>query len=85
MSDIKDIDRWITVADKIQYEGAIAVNDAFVARMNKAMRRGKESVRAGTFVDLTPPISAKRYQPEPSRSPCGSSAAMCIEHGSSES
>lgn len=59
----------------------VLTNGAFVGRMLRAISKGRESAIPGTFVDLTPPIGAKRYQPEPSRSPCGSSAAMCLLAG----
>lgn len=82
MSDIGNIDRWISLNDRIRYEDAIAVNDAFVARMNRAIRKGREFAVFGIFVDATPPISAIRLRGTIPMSGCGSPAAMCAEGGS---
>lgn len=82
MSAITDIDRWISVNDRIHIEAAIAVNDAFVALMNRAIRKKREFAVFGIFVDTTPPISAIRIRGTIAMSHCGSPAAMCVESGS---
>lgn len=70
---------------KLDHEANIAANDRFVAAVAKAVLRGKEKARPGTFVDLTEPIYHKRIRPEPFISACGSPAALCIEGGGAAS
>lgn len=58
---------------------AIAANDRFVAAMNAAIAKRREIVQAGTVVDTSPPVYAKRLRGDPPMSVCGSPSAMCIE------
>ncbi|WP_407146306.1 hypothetical protein [Bradyrhizobium sp. ORS 86] len=58
-------------------EHAIQTNRLFLLALARAARRGLEHATFGTFVDPTPPIGAKRYQPEMVLSGCGSPAEMC--------
>lgn len=74
--------RLLSKEDKDERDAVIASNDAFIAAMNKAARRGKERVTVGTFVDTSPPIGALFIRAIAPHSPCGSPAAMCIERGS---
>lgn len=80
MTDITDIDRWISLSERADQEEAIATNDAFVARMNAAIVNRREIARPGTFVDLSP-TSARRIRGNVAMSSCGSPAAMCAENG----
>lgn len=59
----------------------VAGNDRFVLAMAKAVKRGRENVLPGTFVDLSEPIYHKRLYGETLRSCSGSPSAMCIESG----
>ncbi|MDI1265015.1 MAG: hypothetical protein PS018_17330 [bacterium] len=85
MSDIvldgPNYDRYLTVSEKIAYEDAVASNDAFTIAMTKAIKRGRENVKPGTFVDTTPPIGAKKLRGTLPMSSCGSPSAMCMETG----
>ena len=74
-------DQYITQSEKITTEAAVASNDAFVAAMQKAIKRGREKVKAGTYVDTTPNYGARRIQGDVLMSSCGSPAAMCLESG----
>ena len=75
-----DFDRWITLAEREAHAIAVKADDAFVAAMNRAIRKGRCKAEPGTFVDLTPPIGARRIHAEISRSSCGSPAALCGEN-----
>jgi hypothetical protein len=79
----RDFDRWTTLSEKAQRDGAIAANDAFAKAMGKAIKRGREKVAAGTFVDATAAVRARRIHGESVVSSCGSPAAMCAEVPSS--
>lgn len=80
----RDFDRWVTLSEKAVREDAIASNDAFVLAMAKAIKRKREKVQPGTFVDPSPTY-ARRIRGEIAMSPCGSPAAMCAESGSQHS
>jgi hypothetical protein len=80
MTEITDIDRWISLSERAAQEQAIAANEAFAAAMNKAIKRRREKVVLGTFVDRTS-TSALRIRGETAMSGCGSPAAMCAESG----
>jgi len=85
MSDIKmdaaEYDRYLSVSEAATHAAAVASNDAFVLAMAKAVKRGREKVVPGTFVDLTPPVGALRIRGDVVMSACGSPAAMCMESG----
>lgn len=81
----QDFDRYLTDSEKETRKAAYAANEAFTAAMTKAIGRGREKAVAGTFVDLTPPIGAKRLYGILTRSGCGSPAAMCMEAGGAHS
>jgi hypothetical protein len=55
----------------------VKANDRFVARMNKAIKSGRETAEAGTFVDLTP-SKARATQRPMQMSGCGSPGAACL-------
>lgn len=55
-----DYDRFIFMAEKAAHEARVASNDAFILAMTKAVRRGREKVTPGTFVDTRAPIKARR-------------------------
>lgn len=78
-----DFDRYVSLSEKEMKKSAVACNDAFVLAMAKAVKRGREKVKPGTFVDLTPAINAYRLRGEVLMSSCGSPAAMCMEAGGS--
>lgn len=77
--DDRDFDAYHSLSASAQRETALASNDAFTTAMNKAIRKGREKVRAGTFVDHSPPIGALRIRGEIAMSSCGSPAAMCVD------
>lgn len=79
--DGPNFDHYLSLAEKEAHHAAVTSNDAFVAAMQKAVRRGRENVTEGTFVDHTPPIGAKRLRGILPMSACGSPAAMCMESG----
>lgn len=72
-------DSYYSQASKAHHETLLASNDAFITAMTKAIRKGREKVRQGTFVDATPPINALRIRGSIAISACGSPAAMCME------
>jgi len=74
-----DFDRYISVSELEAHDLAVAANEAFTKAMKSAVRRGREKATAGTFVDTSPPIGAKRLFGILPRSACGSPAAMCLE------
>jgi len=78
--DSAEFDRWMTIEERDRRQAAQKSNDAFVAAMNKAIKKGRCKATLGTFVDLSPPIGARRISAEVSRSACGSPAAMCGEN-----
>jgi hypothetical protein len=77
-----DFETAVRFSDKAYRDDSVRANDAFVAAMNAAVKRGKETVRAGTYVDLTPPIGHIRIRGNAIFSACGSPAAMCLDVGS---
>jgi hypothetical protein len=77
-----DFETAVRYVDKAAHADAIRTNDAFVAAMNSAAKRGKETVRAGTYVDTSPAIGHMRIRGEVIFSSCGSPAAMCLDVGS---
>lgn len=70
-----------TKLEKYLHAETVAANGAFVAAMNAAIKRGREKVRAGTYVDTSPPIGHVRIRGDVTFSACGSPAAMCLEIG----
>ena len=87
MSDIilkgADYDHYLFLSEKIEREGVIASNEAFVRAMAKAVKRGREKAKVGTFVDDTPPpAGVKRLRGTIPISACGSPSALCLEAGS---
>ncbi len=76
-----DFDNFVSLSEKEQHKSAIASNDAFLLAMRKAVSRGREKAVDGTYVDLTPPINARRIRGEVLMSACGSPAALCTEIG----
>jgi hypothetical protein len=75
-----DFDTYISLSAKAQREAVITSDDAFVAAMNRAIRKGRESAEFGIFVDLTPTFGRRIYGAA-AMSSCGSPAAMCLEAG----
>jgi hypothetical protein len=55
-------------------------NEEFIRRMSRAIKMGRERVRAGTFVDTTP-FAGRRITGDPIFSAYGSPSAMCAENG----
>jgi len=79
--DIDDAD--LSIVIKHQRLDAVAANEAFCAAMNKAIKRGRETVKPGTYVDKTPLFGRRMYGEAASSSSCGSPAAMCFDSGGS--
>lgn len=83
MSDIvldeKSYDEFLSRAEREARDSVIAANDAFVAALQKQIKRGREKVAAGTFVDRSPNFYARPIRGEVPMSTCGSPAAMCTE------
>lgn len=77
-----DFERYLSLSEKASRSDAIAANDAFIAAMNREIKRGKLKARAGTFVDHTPSY-ARLIRGEAPMSVCGSPAAMCFDSGGS--
>ena len=77
-----DFDRWISLSEKAAIEAAKTANAAFTAALERQIRRKRETVARGTFVDLSPAIGAIRIRGSVAISACGSPAAMCAESAS---
>lgn len=75
----EDFETAVRYTERAYRAEAVIANDAFVAAMKKAVKRGRENVAFGTVVDTTPPIGHVRIRGETRMSSCGSPAAMCIE------
>lgn len=71
-----------TKLEKHLYAETMKANSAFVAAMNLQIKRGREKVKVGTYVDTSPPINAVRIRGDVIFSACGSPSAMCLEVGS---
>ncbi len=78
---IHDLDA-MSLTEKAERDEQIAADDAFVARLLRAAKRGRETVTPGVFVDTTPPVRALRLRGEAPMTVFGSPAAMCAEVGS---
>ena len=78
--ETQDFEKYLSLSEKEARTAVIASNDAFILAMAKAVKRGREKPRAGTFVD-TSPTYARRMHGETAMSSCGSPAAMCAERG----
>jgi hypothetical protein len=78
--EAREFDRYLTLSEKAERADSIAADHAFAAAMTRAIKRGRETVAIGTFVDDRPLIAApiRGYAPASS---CGSPAAMCVESG----
>jgi hypothetical protein len=76
----KNFDRYLLLSEKAASAEAIAANLAFERALVKAIKRGREIVTQGTFVDHTPSY-ARLYRGEAPMSVCGSPAAMCFDSG----
>jgi hypothetical protein len=77
-----DFDSYLSLSEKEERRAAVASNEAFTLAMNAAVKRGREKVTAGTYVDTSPPIGHIRIRGEVIYSACGSPSAMCLEVGS---
>lgn len=76
---IKDFDRYLSTSESIHHQGVIAADEAFVAAMQRAIRRGREKATEGVTIDTSPPIGAKRLRGSFPMSLFGSPGAMCME------
>jgi hypothetical protein len=74
-------DHILSLSEKAEREDAVRSNDAFTAAMRREIKRGKVKVRAGTFVDTSPAIYARRIRGEAAMSCIGSPAALCADIG----
>lgn len=77
----QDFEKYITLSEKAAHDAAVKSNDAFILAMARAVKRGRENVKVGTYVDTSPPIGARRIYGDVIMSPCGSPSAMCAESG----
>lgn len=76
--EARDFETYLSLSEKSARDEAIKSNDAFILAMAKAVKRGREKVKPGTFVDPTPTY-ARRIRGDVAISACGSPAAMCLE------
>lgn len=76
-----DFDKYLSLSERVAHSEALSANDAFTKAMNGAVKRGREKVRPGTYVDLSPPTGHVRIRGEVIFSACGSPAQMCLEAG----
>lgn len=79
--ETQDFDKYLTLSEKAARHEAVTANDAFLLAMTKAVRKGRETAKPGTYVDLSPAIGSYRIRGEVLMSACGSPAAMCCESG----
>jgi hypothetical protein len=75
-------DLYLSLSEKAAIEENQRASEAFAAALNRQIKRGRESVARGTFVDPSPAIGARRLYGSTPASACGSPAAMCAERGS---
>jgi hypothetical protein len=70
----------LSASELYQINTTEAGDEAFVAAMNRAIRRNKVQIKAGTIVDRSPirPVFFDRVS---MASGFGSPAAMCVEAG----
>jgi hypothetical protein len=73
------------MSDIVRYtaDEIIAMDEAFVARMKRAIRKGRERAAFGIKIDRTP-LRARVFHPAMIGSGCGSPAALCTESGDGE-
>jgi hypothetical protein len=76
---IEDFDRYLSLSERDAHDAAVASNDAFVEAMTREIGRGRVKAVAGTYVDTSPPVGAKRLRGILPMSACGSPGAMCME------
>jgi hypothetical protein len=74
-----DFNNFISLSEAEMRKQDIRANDAFTLAMQRAIKRGRETARPGTFVDRSSPVGALRIRGEVAISACGSPAAMCLE------
>lgn len=55
-----DFDNMTLISERTHHVANIASNDAFIAAMARAVLKGKERDRSGTFKDHTPALLARR-------------------------
>lgn len=75
-----DADLHIGTEDRKAYQVIKAADIAFVALMQKQIKKGRERVVFGVKVDASP-CTTHRIQAEPVFSGCGSPAGDCAEMG----
>jgi hypothetical protein len=74
-----DFETAVRYTDKAAHAETVRADVAFVAAMNAQIKRGRETVKPGTYVDSTPPIGHVRIRADAVFSACGSPSAMCLE------
>jgi hypothetical protein len=74
-------DLWLSLSEKAAIEANQESNDAFIMALERQIRRKRETVARGTFVDGTPPLRPITIRGATPLSSCGSPAAMCAETG----
>ena len=57
----RDFDHYVNLSEKAARAAAIASNDAFILAMARAVSRGREKAKPGTFVDRTPSNARRIY------------------------
>jgi hypothetical protein len=78
LDEDKTRERQPAILEKKRRQALIAANDAFAARLNRAIRRGREHAAAGTYVDHSVHV-VRQIRGEPFVSPVGSPGQMCVE------
>lgn len=78
--EAQDFEKYLSLSEKEARTAALAANDAFTRAMQKAVKRGREKAKPGTYVD-TSPTFARTIRGEAPMSGCGSPGAMCAERG----
>jgi hypothetical protein len=71
-------ERQPAILEKKRRQAMIAANDAFVALMNRAIKRGREHAQAGIYVDHSVHV-VRQIRGEPPVSAIGSPSQMCVE------
>jgi len=75
-------DVYLSLSEQAAIEANQRASEAFAAALNRQIKRGRESVARGTFVDRSPAIGARRLYGSTPASAYGSPAQMCAERGS---
>lgn len=81
--ELRDFDTYHDLCERAIRKHTIDTDDAFSAAMKQAIKRGRERVKPGTFVDRTATY-ARQLRGEVAMSVTGSPAQMCLERAVAE-